>query len=327
MQKKRKISLVRKRAFDESWKLVLEKYFWECLDFYFPEISKQIDKTKGYSFLDQELQQITPKSKSKKRRVDKLAEVYLQDNKEIWVLIHIEVQTYKEEEFAMRMYSYHYRIWDKYQKPIASLAILADNYEKFKPEKFELCAFGEKFVEFKFKIAKLLDWEKKEDELKNNKNVFAIVTLASLKAYQENYTTRAEWKYELTKMLYEKGYKEKEIMSLYQFLDGIMVLPEDMEIEYNDKIIELEEEKKMAYVTTAERIGIKKGRKEGIIEGAIKGIEGMLDIKFGDLGLSFMPQILEINDVDKLTQVLKAIKQAKDQSEFGKMLEKIGKEK
>ena len=38
-----------------------------------------------------------------------------------------------------------------------------------------------------------------------------------------------------------------------------------------------------------------------------------------------MPQILEINDVDKLTQILKAVKQAKDQSEFGKMLEKIGK--
>ena len=30
-----------------------------------------------------------------------------------------------------------------------------------------------------------------------------------------------------------------------------------------------------------------------------------------------------INDVDKLTQVLKAIKQAKEQSEFEKMLEEI----
>lgn len=44
-KQKRKI---RERAFDDSWKLMLEKYFWECLDFYFPEISKQIDKKKGY---------------------------------------------------------------------------------------------------------------------------------------------------------------------------------------------------------------------------------------------------------------------------------------
>ena len=66
-----------------------------------------------------------------------------------------------------------------------------------------------------------------------------------------------------------------------------------------------------------------KGRQEGEIKGAIKGIETALDIKFGDSGLSFMPQILEINDVDKLTQILKSIKQVKDQDEFGKMLEKI----
>ena len=50
---------LRERAFDESWKLVLEKYFWECLDFYFPEISVQIDKKRGYAFLDQELQKTT----------------------------------------------------------------------------------------------------------------------------------------------------------------------------------------------------------------------------------------------------------------------------
>ena len=69
--------------------------------------------------------------------------------------------------------------------------------------------------------------------------------------------------------------------------------------------------------------GIKEGIKEGEIKGQIKGIETALDIKFGEDSLSFMPQILEINDLDKLTQILKAIKQAKDQSEFGKMLDEI----
>ena len=33
---------------------------------------------------------------------------------------------------------------------------------------------------------------------------------------------------DLDLLLYEKGYTEQTIMSLYQFIDGIMVLPEDM---------------------------------------------------------------------------------------------------
>ena len=74
--------------------------------------------------------------------------------------------------------------------------------------------------------------------------------------------------------------------------------------------------------------GLKEGIKEGEIKGKIEGkIEAFLEVKFGEESLHFMPQILEINDIDKLTQILKAIKQAKSQSEFGKMLEEIIKSK
>jgi len=311
-RKKKREGKLRNRVFDESWKLVLEKYFWECLDFYFPEIARQIDKEKGYAFLDQELQQIAPKAHSKKRRLDKLARVYLLDSTEIWVLIHIEVQTYREEAFAMRMYSYHYRIWDKYQKQVASVAILADNYATFRPRDFELKAFGKQFVYFHFETTKILDWQGKENELEKEKSIFSLVTLASLKAYEENLKSRAEWKFLLTKMLYDRGYREEDVMSLYRFLDGIMVLPEAMEIEYNDKIVSLEEEKKMAYITTAERIGIKKGEEIGIK----KGIEVSLEIKFGANGLSLMDEVRKISDLENLMQFQQRIKTAQSVEEL-----------
>ncbi|NUM37217.1 MAG: hypothetical protein HUU50_21950 [Candidatus Brocadiae bacterium] len=326
MAKKQK--KVRDRAFDESWKLVLEKYFWECLDFYFPKIIAQIDKSRGYVFLEQELQRISPKSDSKKRRVDKLAKVYLKDQTEMWVLIHIEVQTYKEEEFARRMYSYHYRIWDKYEKPIASLAILADNNSQFCPKEFRLKAFGQEFMQFHFLVSKIWDWKDKEKDLKKNPNIFAIVTLASLKAYEENFASRAQWKLLLTKMLYERGYSQKEVFDLYYFLDGIMVLPEPMEIQYNNEIILLEKEATMPYITTAERIGRsegkkegkkegrKEGRKEGEIKGKIEGIEAILDIKFGDQGLACMDKVQSIQDLEKLQQVFLLAKKSQSLDEF-----------
>ena len=304
---------LRERAFDESWKLVLEKYFWECLDFYFPKISEQIEKQRGYVFLDQELQRISPKSDSKKRRVDKLAKVYLKDKTEIWVLIHIEVQTYREEEFARRMYSYHYRIWDKYEKPVASLAILADNNSKFCPKEFSLKAFGQEFMQFRFLVSKIWDWKDKEKELEKNPSIFAIVTLASLKAYEENFHSRAEWKLLLTKMLYERGYSQKEVFNLYYFLDGIMVLPDPLEIQYNNEIILLEKETTMPYITTAERIGIREGKREGKIEGKI---EMILEMKFGKEGMAFLKKIQKISDIKKLEKILELLKSANKLSDL-----------
>ena len=68
---------LREREFDESWKKILEKYFWDFMNFYFPKIIQKIDQNKGYTFLDQELAKITRESQSKSRRLDKLVKVYL----------------------------------------------------------------------------------------------------------------------------------------------------------------------------------------------------------------------------------------------------------
>ena len=48
-----------------------------------------------------------------------------------------------------------------------------------------------------------------------------LSSLASLKTYEKDFPTKASWKYELTKMLYERGYSQEEILNLYRFLDGI----------------------------------------------------------------------------------------------------------
>ena len=55
-------------------------------------------------------------------------------------------------------------------------------------------------------------------------------------------------------------------------MDGIMVLPDELEIEYKNEISKIEEEKKMPYVTTIERMAEKRGEKRGIIKGKKRGI-------------------------------------------------------
>ncbi len=50
-----------------------------------------------------------------------------------------------------------------------------------------------------------------------------------------------------------------------------MLLPAELEDEYHQEIMEFEEEEKMRYVTTAERIGMEKGMEKGIEKGRIEG--------------------------------------------------------
>lgn len=101
---------------DSPWKDVVEDLFEAFLFFFFPDIHKDIDFAKGYEFLDKELQQIAGESESGARIVDKLVKVHLVDGTESWLLIHLEIQGYQQKKFPERMYTYNYRIFDKYHQ-------------------------------------------------------------------------------------------------------------------------------------------------------------------------------------------------------------------
>ncbi|EIC19789.1 RpnC/YadD family protein [Thiorhodovibrio frisius] len=113
--------------YDSPWKEALEKFFPEFLALLFPAIHAEIDWSKGVQFLDKEFQQIVREAKTARRYADKLVGVTRRDETPVWVLAHVEVQGDPETVFAERMFTYHYKIRDVYQVPVASLAVLADN--------------------------------------------------------------------------------------------------------------------------------------------------------------------------------------------------------
>ena len=52
--------------------------------------------------------------------------VFTLDGYETWVLIHAEMQGEPEDAFGQRMYTYQYRLRDRYGVDVVSLAVLAD---------------------------------------------------------------------------------------------------------------------------------------------------------------------------------------------------------
>lgn len=114
---------------DSLWKGILEDLFDDFLRFYFPDYVETFNFNRKFVFLDKELEQLFPQSQDdfNPKYVDKLVKVYTKEGRDEWILIHIEVQGSRDKTFAKRMYAYHYRIYDKYDKPISALAILTDS--------------------------------------------------------------------------------------------------------------------------------------------------------------------------------------------------------
>ena len=310
------------------WKEAIETYFSEFMEFFFPEIAKDIDFEKGCEFLDKELEKITRDAEIGKRLADVLVKVFLKDGSEKWLLIHIEVQGYYEKEFGRRMFIYNYRIFDRYGVDVISLAILADAVESFRIDRYER-KYWDFELRFRFPIVKVLDYKNRWKELEGSRNPFAVIVMAHLKEMEtkEDVDNRLFWKITLVKRLYEKGYSKRDILLLYKFIDCLINLPEELGRKFHEEIIRYEEEKKMPYITTAERIGIEKGIQQGIQQGLqqgmrqglLKAIKLGLELKFGAEGLKLYPEIKKIEDVDVLEAISEAIRTAENIEDIKKI--------
>src|SRR5438874_5242479 len=169
--------------YDSPWKEALENDFEAFLAFFFPALHADLDWTRGYETLDKELQQVAPDAELGPRTVDKLVKVWLRSGAEAWILVHVEVQTWEEAGFARRMYVYHYRLSDRYNRPVVSLAILADERASWRPDRYEE-SYGGCTVTFTYPIVKLVDRAADWPALEQDPNPFALIALAYLKAQE-----------------------------------------------------------------------------------------------------------------------------------------------
>ncbi|HBY76151.1 MAG TPA: cytosolic protein, partial [Cyanobacteria bacterium UBA11148] len=298
--------------FDTPWKDAIEHYFQEFIAFFFPQAYSQIDWKREIEFLDKELQQVVRDAELGKRLVDKLVKLYRQNGEEAWVLVHIEIQSQEESEFAQRMFVYNYRIYDRYKRTVASLAILGDDSANWRPNQFGYQLFGCE-VGFKFPVIKLLDYKQNWQELELNSNPFATVVMAHIKAQEtrSDRHQRKEWKLALTRRLYEQGYQRQDVINLFSFIDWVMSLPEELEQEFWQQLREFQEEQRMPYITSIERIGIKKGieqSQEQMKQVLIESLELGLDLKFGSVGLNLLQEISLIQNVELLREIQKLLK-------------------
>lgn len=307
--------------YDTPWKDMIEHAFPEFIAFYFSSAHAQIDWAKGHEFKSTELRQVVRDAELGKRYADALVQVTLCTGVESWVYIHIEIQGQHDATFAERMFTYNYRLFDRYARPIASLAVLADNDANWKPDSYGFEVLGCSH-RLNFPVAKLLEYEAQLEQLEIHSNPFAIVTAAHLHTRRTKHDPEARYqaKRTLVRLLYKQGWDKQRILDLFAVLDWMMRLPEGLEKKLWQDIERIEGENQMPYVTSVERLatqrGVQQGMQQGMKQECLVLVTRQLRHKFG-LKPALEPALARLNthqlaELEELADALLDFKEIED---------------
>lgn len=257
---------------------MLDRYFPEFIAFFFPEIYEEIDWTRKPVFLDKELHKLGPAHETGKRLADKLVKVWRKNGKELWVLLHTEVEGEPDEDFDHRVYVYNYRIVDRYNCDVVSLAVVTGGAGQAAQGRYETALWGCELV-FKFPIARIIGWRGREKELRDNPSPFALVVQAQLKLLEarRDVSKKYDAKLELILELLHSGQDPQVTKDLLRFLDWLFQLPEELEEKLSYDVEAKEENKPMPYVTSWERIAEKRGRLAVVLRQLSRQIGALAD--------------------------------------------------
>jgi hypothetical protein len=290
---------------DSPWKETLQHFLQAVLEFFFPRLHEAIDWSKGYESLDKEFQQIVGDARAGRSLADKLFKVWRRDGREQWLLIHVEVQGRVERRFGKRMFRYNIRCFELYDRRVVSLAILCDENKDWRPTGFIYGGWGSR-TGIRFPVVKLIDYVGKETELATSASPIAQVVLAQLEALatRGELENRRSTKLRLVKNLYDRAWSAADVRQLFRIIDWLMDLPPELQDGFRKELHEFEEERRMPYVTSIERLAREEGRQEGREEGAreelLATIQTTLEDKFGAAALYLMTKVRNIADLPRL---------------------------
>jgi len=162
------------------------------------------------------------------------------------------------------------------------LAILGDERVGWRPDTYRRGLLGFELW-MRYPVAKLADWRTQLQTLEESDNPFAVVVLSHLAAQDTrgDAERREVAKLGLIRRLYERGYDRERVLSLFGFIDWLLALPPEHEARVLREVEAIEEERKMPYVTSAERIGLARGLGQGRVEGKRLAIREIVRARFG----------------------------------------------
>jgi len=318
--------------FDEAWKELFGTHLEGILDCFFPSVSVFIDWSKGFVFLDQELREVIHDTNVNSFRVDLLVRLFRKNGDEQWLLLHLEVQSFREANFEERIYHYNHSIHKAFGRQPVSLVLLADLHENWRPKEYRHEELGCE-TRFRFLACKLLD---ELDRLSDDFRLPAVAAKAQISALRTigDPERRYEIRWRMTRALYQHNFTAEEIRAAYRLLSWMMRLPKEMQLTFRKQVLDYERGEHMPYISDIEELaleeGIQKGIQRGLETGIEKGIErgqlqattrvalALLHRRFGSLSDDIRTEVeaLTLSQAEQLTLALLDFRSAEDLAQW-----------
>jgi predicted transposase YdaD len=279
---------------DNLWKGIIETLVDDFVRYFFPAFAECIDFERGFEFLDTELQKLVPDNPSFKRHADKLIKAWHKNGQDLWFLIHVEVQGYRDIYFAQRFYECSYRIRDKFQRAVTGLVIYTDRNRKYHFKEFSESFFGSE-VSYKFNTYVLLDHPPRE--LAKDPNPFAAVMEAAWQYLKKPKDEQklAHLKLDMIRRLFKRNIPKNRIKAIIGFIA--------LYVDFDNLEIKTKFEQEMKVITkTTQPMGFeqmiqeefkKQGLEQGLELGIVQGIEQGIEIAKDELLHQAVPELLQ----------------------------------
>jgi hypothetical protein len=286
--------------FDGAWKEALERYLEPFLALCFPQAHGDIDWTTPPQFLDTELQQVAPDEPQGRQHVDKLVRIFRRGGDDAWVLVHVEVQSQRDRDFAQRMFRYHARLYDRYQRQVVSLAVLGDEEANWQPDRFRYGLWGCELA-LTFPVVKLLAFD--ATALRDEPNIFAMVILLHRDAQDTRHDPQERMRRKVThyRRMLQRGHQADDVRALLRLMDRLLRLGSPLVQQARDAMKRVEEEFAVSYITSFEEIGIEQGRHQELARSILR----TLRVRFGaEAADSAAPRLqpLSLTQLDALAE-------------------------
>jgi hypothetical protein len=125
----------------------------------------------------------------------------------------------------------------------------------------------------------------------------------------------------LVKNLYDRNWSAADVRQLFRVIDWLMDLPPELQQGFRKEIHEFEEDRRMPYVRSLERLAREEGPGEGAREELLATIWTTFEDKFGSPEPDVNCKIQAIQNLPQLRRVMKELVRANALSTFRTFLE------
>ena len=290
---------------DQLFKRVMEKFFRDFLELFFPSVAARLDLG-TLSFLDKELFVDIPQAQT--REVDVVARLETHEGEPEFVVVHVEVQSRPEKDFARRMFEYAVLLWLRHRSPIFPVVLYLQGGKGLRDEEYRESLFGRELFRFRYAAVGLAHlWA--EEYVDTGPLGAALAVLMRQTKRAEPVLLEAG----LMRRVGESGLDPLRKFLLINIIETYSRLSAEQRAEL-ERLLSRKEYRSVLEVkeTWSERM-----RNQGIVEGKRETLLRQLTAKFGALSPEATAKINAVSSIAELDVYLDRILTAESLEDIG----------